>query len=75
MTRVKFLMFWTSCGLAEFKVPDEICDDADKIFNYLKEHIHEINIPDDSEYVSESDEIDEEFPLTIIDDNGNTKEI
>ncbi len=64
--RVSFGMYWQCYGRQEIVLPDDIDPkDRDAVLDYIRSQWDQIPIPGDGEYVSCSDELDDETLLEI----------
>ena len=65
MKKVSFGMYWQSYGRQTIDLPDDIdTSDKDAVLEYIKSVWDDIPVPE-GDYVSCSDELDEESPLEI----------
>lgn len=67
--RVRFGMFWQEYGYQEIDLPDDIDDtDDEAVKDYIKSVWDDISLPT-GDYVSGSDELDEDFGVQVLSDN------
>lgn len=68
--RVRFGMFWQEYGYQEIDLPDDIDDTDEKaVKDYIKSVWDDIPLPT-GDYVSGSDELDEDFGVQVFSDNS-----
>lgn len=69
MKKLNVTLIFKSVGTSSIYVPENLSlEDA---IQYAKDHINEIHTPSDAEYISDSDEIDEECCDFETDDKDN----
>lgn len=67
MAKVKFGMIWLVTGTQEVNLPDNINpDNEQEVISYLKKNWLRIPIPDNGEYLSDTDVLDKNYPIEII---------
>ena len=67
MAIVRFGMIWLVTGTQEVDLPDDIdTDNENEVISYLKKNWLKIPIPDNGEYLSDTDELDKNCPIEII---------
>lgn len=69
--KVVFGLFWNMYGKAELELPDNIdTSNEETVRKYIREHIHDIPIPESGHYLPDSDDFEEEGDIEIIDDES-----
>lgn len=58
MKKLNVTIVFSSVGMSHIMVPDDFT--IEQAIQYAKNHINEIPTPNESEYICDSDEIDEE---------------
>ena len=65
MRTVTFAMSWTEYGIQSIEIPDDIdTSDIETVKEYIKDNWDDIPLPHGN-YISGSDELDEDFPIEI----------
>ena len=66
MKTVTFGIIWQVCGKQTIEVPDDLdTTNEENVRDYIRDNWADIPLPTDSDYVPESDELDELVPIEV----------
>lgn len=68
--KVSYGVAYTAYGYATTTVPDSV-QTRDDAIKWLKEHWNEVPIPEEADYIGDSDELDLESDIEVFDDTEN----
>lgn len=68
--KVSYGVAYTAYGYATTTVPDSV-QTRDDAIKWLKEHWDEVPIPEEADYIGDSDELDLESDIEVFDDTVN----
>lgn len=68
--KVRYGVAYTAYGYATTTIPDSV-QTRDDAIKWLKEHWNEVPIPEEADYIGDSDELDLESDIEVFDDTEN----